>query len=587
MPFFHYLELRNSHYRVAVTFGIIEPTIDTPMKSKRLFAHLAYLLLAFLPMLIGCQPETKQAEAVKKRPNIIFIMSDDHAYQAISAYGGALAELAPTPNIDRIARQGMLFNNCLVTNSICGPSRATILTGKYSHLNGFIDNTIGSKFDFSQESFAKVLQQAGYKTATIGKLHLGGVPTGFDYYDILPDQGRYYNPQFINKDGQYEVEGYATDIITDKTLQWLDSAREEEDPFMVMMWHKAPHRNWEPGPNELGMYEDVTFPEPESLFDDYSGDREAASLNNMTIAKTMKMETDLKMMENAPAAMTEAQKEKWNAVYGPIYEDFKQKNPTGDDLVRFKYQRYMRDYLACVSAVDKSVGRLLDYLKTNGLEENTIVIYTSDQGFYLGEHGWFDKRWMYRESLRTPLLISWPDVVKAGSVSNQLVSNLDFGETLIDIAEAQIPADMQGASLLPILKGETPSDWRQAHYYHYYEHPSEHNVMRHYGITTSKYKLIHYYYDIDKWELFDLEKDPQEMQNVYNDPAYAEVKTELHQQLDQLRSQYQDSDSLNQMFIEEYHEKVKENPVIEYWKYSREEIGKMLQEMRAKEAESK
>lgn len=546
------------------------------MKPKKIFTNSISLCMVYLSFLLlsACSQEVKVEEKPKKRPNIVFIMSDDHAYQAISAYGGPLADLAPTPNIDRIAKDGMLFVNCLVTNSICGPSRAAILTGKYSHKNGFIDNTIGSTFDFSQESFAKVLQQAGYQTATIGKLHLGDVPTGFDYYDILPGQGRYYNPQFINQNGQYEVEGYATDIITDKTIEWLDSAKNDEKPFMVMMWHKAPHRNWEPGPNELGMYENVTFPEPESLFDDYSGNREAASLNNMSIAKTMKLETDLKLMENAPAAMTEAQKEQWNAVYKPIYDDFKKANLSGDELTSYKYQRYMRDYLASVSAVDKSVGKVLDYLKANGLDENTIVIYTSDQGFYLGEHGWFDKRWMYRESLRTPLLIKWPGVVKPGTVNEDLVSNLDFGETLIDVAGAQIPAEMQGVSMLPILEGKTPEDWRKGHYYHYYEHPSEHNVMRHYGITTSKYKLIHFYYDIDEWELFDLEKDPSEMNNVYGDPAYAEVQKVLHHDLEALRNKYQDNDSLNQVFIEEYKEKVKKNPVIEYWKLTREELQK-------------
>lgn len=551
------------------------------MKPNKIFTNSISLCLAYLLFFIlsACSQEVEEEEKPKKRPNIVFIMSDDHAYQAISAYGGPLAGLAPTPNIDRIANEGMLFTNCLVTNSICGPSRATILTGRYSHQNGFIDNTIGSTFDFSQNSFAKVLQAAGYKTATIGKLHLGDVPTGFDYYDILPGQGRYYNPQFINQDGQYELEGYATDIITEKTIQWLDSAKNDDEPFMVMMWHKAPHRNWEPGPNELGMYEDVTFPEPESLFDDYSGNREAASLNNMSIAKTMRLESDLKLREEAPASMTDAQKAQWNAVYKPIYEEFKKANLSGDELTKYKYQRYMRDYLASVSAVDKSVGKVLDYLKANGLEENTIVIYTSDQGFYLGEHGWFDKRWMYRESLRTPLLISWPGVVKPGSVNANLVSNLDFGETLIDVAEASIPGDMQGRSMLPILKGETPADWRKGHYYHYYEHPSEHDVQRHYGITTSKYKLIHFYYELDDWELYDLEKDPQEMNNVYDDPAYSEIQKELHVQLEELRDKYGDSDSLNQNFIKEYDEKVKENPLIEYWKLSPADLQKLFKQM--------
>ncbi|MCG6187369.1 sulfatase family protein [Maribellus maritimus] len=533
------------------------------MKPTKL--TLRFLLILFsVTVQSGCDSDSDEKQ--KQRPNIIFIMADDHAYQAISAYGGDLAEIAPTPNIDRLAEAGMRFNHCLVTNSICGPSRATILSGKYSHENGFIDNTMGSRFDFSQQSYAKVLQKAGYKTAVIGKLHLGGTPTGFDYFDILPGQGSYYNPTFINQDGQYNMEGYTTEIITDKTIRWLSGVKDSTEPFMVMMWHKAPHRAWDPGPNELGMYEDVTFPEPATLFDDYSGDREAAAQNNMTIAHTMTLKRDLKMTNQPRRGLNEEQLKHWNAMYGPIYEEFKKTNPTGKDLVRFKYQRYMRDYLACISAVDKSVGKLLDYLKETGLDKNTIVVYSSDQGFYLGEHGWFDKRWMYKESLRTPLLIRWPGVVDPGTINNDLVSNLDFGETFIDIAGADAPQEMQGRSILPILKGKTPADWRKAHYYHYYEHPSEHNVMRHYGITTDKYKLIHFYYDIDDWELYDLEKDPMEMKNVYDDAAYNNIKKELHDQLEKLREKYNDSDTSNQHFIEEYKEKVKANPGIEYWK---------------------
>ncbi|WP_321374834.1 sulfatase [uncultured Draconibacterium sp.] len=540
---------------------------------KNRFVSVFIVLLLITTFLFACS--TQQEEQTLQRPNILFIMADDHAFQAISAYGGPLADLAPTPNIDRIADAGMRFNQCMVTNSICGPSRATIFTGKYSHKNGFIDNTMGSKFDFSQNSFPKELQKIGYKTAVIGKLHLGGTPTGFDYSDILPGQGAYYNPTFINKDGQYQMEGYTTEVITDKTINWLQSVKDSTQPFMVMMWHKAPHRAWDPGPNELGMYENTTFPEPESLFDDYET-REPASLNYMSIADAMTLDRDLKMSNQPRGGLNEEQLKAWDAVYKPIYEEFKKENPQGKDLVRFKFQRYMRDYLACISAVDKSVGKVLDYLKESDLDKNTIVIYSSDQGFYLGEHGWFDKRWMYKESLNTPLLISWPGNIEPGSVNNDLVSNLDFGETLIDIAGGEVPADMQGKSILPILKGETPDDWRKAHYYHYYEHPSEHNVMRHYGITTSKYKLIHFYYDMDKWELYDLEKDPNEMQNKYDDPAYVTVQAELHKQLEELRTKYEDSDELNDKFIEEYNEKVKENPMIEYWKLTPEQMQKLF-----------
>jgi len=293
----------------------------------------------------------------------------------------------------------------------------------------------------------------------------------------------------------------------------------------------------------------------------------------------MTLEWDLKMTDQPRRGLNEDQLELWNSIYGPIFEKFKETNPTGDDLVRFKHQRYMKDYLSCVAAVDKSVGEVLDYLEENGLAENTIVVYTSDQGFYLGEHGWFDKRWMYEESLRTPLLIKWPQVIEAGSVNNDLVSNLDFGETFIDIAGAEIPEEMQGMSMLPILEGKTPADWRKGHYYHYYEHPSEHNVMRHYGIATDRYKLIHFYYDIDEWELYDLEKDPMEIENVYKDPAYSDVKEDLHHQLEELRKLYDDNDSLNQHFIEEYKEKVEKNPMIEYWKLSPEDMQKLYQKL--------
>ena len=541
-----------------------------------------YLLLC-LCIMASCKESNKKTTEVEKenqkRPNIVFIISDDHAYQAISAYGGRLAEVAPTPNIDRIAEEGMLFERCLVTNSICGPSRAAILTGKYSHLNGFIDNTIGSKFNFDQQTFGELLQQAGYKTGVLGKLHLGDTPSkGFDYIDILPGQGSYYNPTFINEGGQYELEGYTTEIITEKAIKWMDSVKSEEQPFMLFLGHKSPHRPWQPGPNELGMYEDVEIPEPVTLFDDYSGNREVAGMNYMSISEAMKMGQDLKITDQPQNGFTEKQQQMWDSIYGPINEKYNKEKPTGDDLTRFKYQRYMKDYLASVAGVDKGVGHVLDYLKKAGLDENTIVIYTSDQGFYLGEHGWFDKRWMYKESLRTPLLVKWPGKVKPGTVNTDLVSNIDFAETFLDIAQTNIPGDMQGKSLVPILEGETPEDWRNEHYYHYYEHPSEHDVRRHYGITTDRYKLIHFYYDLDKWELYDLKNDPSEMNNIYGDPDYADVQEKLHEDLEKLRAKYEDNDSLDQQFIDEYHKKVKDNPLIEYWKISPEERAKMFQE---------
>ncbi len=497
-------------------------------------------------MTAGCAKDEKQQA---DRPNIVFIMSDDHAYQAISAYGGPLAKLAPTPNIDRIARDGMRFNRCLVTNSICGPSRATILTGKYSHLNGFVTNE-REPFNGNQQTFPKLLQKAGYQTAIIGKWHLESRPTGFDHWEILPGQGNYYNPDFINAEDTTREMGYVTEIITRKSLAWIAGAIKGRKPFMLMIHHKAPHRSWEPGPNELGMYSDVMFPEPSTLFDDYANRGVAEHSQDMTISKTMTLETDLKLIKDSPLKnLTPEQSLAWKAVYDPIIKKFLESKLTGDDLTRFKYQRYLQDYLACIAAVDKSVGEVLDYLKNNGLDKNTLVIYTSDQGFYLGEHGWFDKRWMFEQSLRTPLLAMMPGSINPGSINNDMVSNLDFAETFLDIGGAEIPSDMQGISLLPLLEGKRPSDWRTEHYYHYYEYPGWHSVKRHYGITTERYKMIHFYYDTDEWEMFDLEKDPDEMINVYNDPAYDVVKSNLHGQLDQLRKKYLDSDSSRQQFL--------------------------------------
>jgi arylsulfatase A-like enzyme len=491
-----------------------------------------------------------------EKPNIIYIMSDDHAYQAISAYGGPLKDIAPTPNIDRIAADGMRFNRCLVTNSISGPCRAVVLTGKYSHINGFLANERQPAFDGSQQTFPKLLQAAGYNTAMIGKWHLGSDPTGFTFWDILPGQGNYYNPDFITKDGKHIENGYVTEIITEKSLKWLNEVKNSGKPFMLMMHHKAPHREWQPGPNELSLYKDVTFPEPATLFDDYANRGTAEKTQDMTISKTMRLEQDNKLyadhsrMKNTGLnRMNDEQMAAWNNTYDPIIKQFYEANLSGDDLTRYKYQRYLQDYLACIAAVDKSVGEVLDFLKENNLDKNTIVIYTSDQGFYLGEHGWFDKRWMFEQSYRTPLLVQWPGITKAGSVNNDMVSNVDFAETFLEIAGVEVPSDMQGRSMVPILEGKTPGDWRKEHYYHYYEYPGSHMVKRHYGISTERYKLIHYYYDIDEWELYDIQADPLEMKNVYDDISYSTVKTDLHLRLEALMKEYNDSDSLAKSFL--------------------------------------
>lgn len=490
------------------------------------------------------------------RPNIIFIMSDDHAYQAISAYGGPLKDLAPTPQIDRIANNGMRFNRCLVTNSLSGPARACILTGKYSHMNGFLANDGNAPFDGSQQTFPKLLQKAGYQTAIVGKWHLESQPTGFNYWEVLPDQGNYYNPDFITKDGRHVEPGYVTEIITSKSLQWLKSTGNSGKPFMLMIHHKAPHREWQPGPNELGLYFNVKFPEPSTLFDNYANRGTAEKEQDMTISRTMRIEEDLKLYKDTSKMkltglnrMNAEQRKAWNSTYDPVIRQFYASNLQGDDLIRYKYQRYLQDYLACIAAVDKSVGKILDYLKESGLDKNTIVIYTSDQGFYLGEHGWFDKRWMFEQSYRTPLLIQWPGTIKPGSVNSDMVSNIDFAETFLDAAGVKIPADMQGESVLPVLKGKTPASWRKEHYYHYYEYPGYHSVKRHYGISNERYKLIHYYYDIDEWELYDFKTDTLEMKNVYNDPAYKQVREDLKRRLDKIMKKYGDSDSLARSFL--------------------------------------
>ena len=468
------------------------------------------------------------AATAAQKPNIVFIFTDDHAAHAISAYGSRINQ---TPNIDRIAREGMRFDNCLVTNSICGPSRACILTGKYSHANGFYRN--GNRFDGGQQTFPKILQKAGYQTAMIGKWHLSSDPTGFDYWEVLLGQGPYYNPPMKSAAGTRKHTGYTTHVITDLALKWLKDQRDDNKPFMLMYQHKAPHRNWQPGPNYLTKYDGETIPEPPTLWDDYSGRASPARKQAMTIARHLSP-NDLKLTQ--PRGFTPEQLSKWNAAYGPKNEAFKKMNLEGKELVRWKYQRYIKDYLRCVAAVDDDIGRLLKYLDAAGLAENTVVIYSSDQGWYLGDHGWYDKRWMYEESLKMPLVVRWPNVIKPGSVSKQMVSNVDFAETFLDIAGAPIPKDMQGRSFKPILAGNTPTDWRQSFYYHYYEFPGAHSVAKHYGVRTQRHKLIHYY-QLDEWELFDLQKDPQEMKSVYSDPANAGLVAELKTELSRLQKQ--------------------------------------------------
>jgi len=532
--------------------------------------YTAGKILISLLTLMSLGSCTNKEVIVLQRPNILFIMSDDHAYQAIGAYG---SQLIKTPNIDRIAEEGLLFTNACVTNSICAPSRATILTGKHTHINGKIDNKM--PFDTTQVTFPQLFQKAGYQTAMFGKLHFGNSPKGVDEYMILPGQGNYINPDFITPRGDTTITGYVTDIITDLTIGWLDKKRDKDKPFMMMYLHKAPHRPWWPSPEKFAEFSKRTFPEPESLFDDYKNRGTAAKTAEMNLYTHMMYSHDSKIRPETIETMGGVQPEvaeMKNGFYGPygranaeqksayditldsINEDFKNTWPTMsmEDKMRWKYQRYMQDYLGVISSVDDNVGRVLDYLDASGLAENTIVIYTSDQGFYLGEHGWFDKRFIYDESFKTPLLIRWPNEIKPGTTNDEMVQNLDFAQTFLEAAGIIAPDDMQGESLMPLLKGDTASWSREAVYYHYYEYPSVHMVKRHYAIVTKEFKLVHFYYDVDEWELYDRLKDPQEMNNVYDDPSYKEVVEKLHKELDELRVEYKDSKELDQNFIDLY-----------------------------------
>lgn len=504
------------------------------------------------------------AQSQRKRPNIVYIMSDDHGYQAVSAYGHGLNH---TPHIDRLATEGALFTRATVTNSLCAPSRAVLLTGKHSYVNGKIDNE--ATFDWNQNNFAKILQTSGYQTALIGKIHMDGLPQGFDYSAVLIDQGEYYNPNFIINGTKKQVEGYVTDLTTDMTLDWIAN-RDTAKPFCVLYHQKAPHREWLPALRHIKEYTSRTYKEPATLFDNYEGRGVAAKTAEMNILKHMNWAGDNKvppaMMDelgikeylswdkaafnNNLGRMAPDERARWDSVYNPIMADFKAsyRQMSDSSLMRWRYQRYMQDYLGTVAAVDDGVGRLLDFLKENGLDENTIVVYTSDQGFYLGEHGWYDKRFMYEESLRTPLLIRYPAEIKPGQSSDALVQNLDFAPTLLDYAGIKVPEDMQGESFRGLLNGRT-NNWRDVVYYTYYEYPSIHMVKRHYGIRTQRYKLIHFYYDVDEWELYDLEKDPQELNNIYHHPDYAQVRKQMHEKLKETRLKYNDSAANDRHFL--------------------------------------
>jgi arylsulfatase A-like enzyme len=509
------------------------------MKRREFFKSVG---LASLAVPLGrCGPYVRKAV---RRPNIVFVMADDHAAQAIGCYGSRLNQ---TPHIDQLAREGVRFDTCFCTNGICAPSRAGILTGKYSHLNGIRDNALA--FDGTQETFPKVFQAAGYETALLGKWHLKSDPTGFDYWNILPGQGEYYNPDLIEMGTSKRHSGYVTDILTDLAMDFLQVRKNSSRPFLLMLHHKAPHRNWQPAERHMTLYDKVQFPEPPTLFDDYATRSRAAVEQEMTIRDDMTLESDLKL-GLAPDRLDEVQKRTWEAAFGPKREAFRKAGLSGDALVRWKYQRYLQDYLGCVAAVDESVGRVIDILDRSGLAGNTLVVYTSDQGFFLGEHGWFDKRFMYEEALRMPLVMRLPGSIPPGSENKDMVTNLDFGPTFLDCAGLKKPAAMQGRSFLPLLLGKREAGWPKSVYYHYYEFPAVHMAKRHYGVRTGRHKLIHFYYDIDAWELYDLEKDPRELQNVYADPAYAGVRRELEDELTRLQRLYGDSEELARRFVE-------------------------------------
>ena len=522
----------------------------------RCFNHPHLTLCMVLSIAAAAAPP----DASTLRPNILFIMSDDHAQRAISAYGG---DLAVTPNIDRIADEGALFRNSFVTNSICTPSRAVLLTGTFSHRNGVRIN--GDVFDGRQTTFPRILQQHGYETAIVGKWHLSSEPAGFDHWQVLDGQGEYYSPRFLTPAGTVQYDGsYVTDKITDLALEFLQN-RDRNRPFMMLYHHKAPHRNWMPAVDDLDTGSAAGISLPDSFFDDYAG-RPAAREADMRIADMflsydMKLQPDdyetetgsgggggreetvnqaLKAWQDAYARLSPAQKAVWDRFYDRANAGYQQVKDDPEALARWKYRRYLHDYLATVRAVDMNIGRVLDYLDAEGLYENTIVIYTSDQGFYLGEHGWYDKRFMYEESLRTPLLIRYPAAIRAGQQVDELVQNLDLAPTLLDFAGAPVPSGMQGLSLKQLVIGTHRENWRDGIYYHYYQYPAWHMVNPHYGIRSATHKLIHFY-TMDHWELYDLQRDPQELDNRYSHPDYAQVRIQLHKRLGQLQKHYGDS----------------------------------------------
>jgi arylsulfatase A-like enzyme len=498
----------------------------------------------------------------QSKPNIIYIMSDDHDADAISAYG---SKLITTPNIDRIANEGMLFQRAFVGNSICGPARATLLTGQHSHKNGMKDNR--TRFDGSQLTMPKLFQQNGYQTAIVGKWHLHTYPTGFDYWKILPGQGLYYQPRLIQMNGDTTTyPGYATEVITNEAIDWLQHKREINKPFLLLLHHKAPHRYFFPSPKNIEAFKNKTFPEPATLYADTTGRGSAWKLQTMSILHDMKLSSDLKVdpvylmdipwlkPDSAEVAyynsifnrIPVADRQKIKDIYAVRGKILQEQRPQGNALLKLKYQWYMQDYLATAASVDEGVGKLLDYLDNSGLTQNTLIVYTSDQGFYLGQNGWFDKRWMYDVSMRTPLMARWPGHIQPRTKNNTMVQNIDYAPTFLDVAGISIPASMQGISLKPILKDTRVKVSRNSLYYHFYEYNADHTVLQHLGVRTDRYKLI-YFYTVHEWQLYDLKNDPTEQKNLIADKKYADVLVNMKKELLRLRDYYDDHEKAGEL----------------------------------------
>lgn len=498
------------------------------------------IFLTFLVIITSCNSEKR---IPLKKPNIIYIMADDLTTQAISAYGGIYKDIAPTPNIDRVAKEGMLFQDVLVTNSICGPSRAAILTGNYSNLNGYYKNESGGKFDDSKWTFPQEFQKNGYKTSLFGKWHLGTEPVGFDtfkYHNSAGQQGNYWNPLYNDNGKNVKEKGYATNLSTDFALTWLDSTKVSEEPFLMVLQYKAPHRPWHPDTKYEKLWDDIEMPYPSTFNDSYEGREKTAGDTEMTMEYFSRRDMKLER----PKGLKRKERIKWDFYGAKAGEIVQPEEMSEVEGKKWRYQNYIKDYLACVKSVDDNIGRVLTYLKENNLEENTIIVVTSDQGFYLGDHGFFDKRFIYEESLRMPFMVRYPERIKAGSVNEDIITNIDFAPTLLELAGITTTQKMQGISFVPVLEGNTPNDWQDAMYYHYYEFPFWHHVQPHYGIRTQKYTLAHFYYNIDVWELYDLEKDPSQMNNIYEDPNYNTVVTELKVKLKNLMVKYENDKSL-------------------------------------------